>query len=99
MSALPFPPRHAGSVLAAAMDAAEQAGAEEAARRAGELFWPWGGRFHDHESNAGLFIQQAALDAASPLLRGLTADAAMVDIVAHGMAEEVMIRLRKRGAA
>jgi hypothetical protein len=44
-------------------------------------------------------VEQAAADAASPILRGLTADPKMVGIIALGMAAEVMIRLRKRGVA
>ena len=97
MSVHPFPPRDAGRVLAAALDAAERAGADEAARRARDIFEPWGGRTDCMMAEGA--IRGAALHAAAPLLHGLTADPLMVGILAHGMADEVMIRLRKRGAA
>jgi hypothetical protein len=44
-------------------------------------------------------IQQAALMAALPIVGELTSDPHMAAIVAHGMAEEAMIRVRKRGPA
>jgi hypothetical protein len=96
---VPFPPRDAGRVLAEAMAAAEQAAIEEAARRAHDLRSPWGGDRLGERCDAPVLVAQAALNAAAPLLRNLTSDPRMVEIVAAGMAEEAMIRLRKRGAA
>jgi hypothetical protein len=46
-----------------------------------------------------LAIRQAALTAALPIVGELTSDPHMAAIVAHGMVEEAMIRLRKRGQA
>jgi uncharacterized membrane protein YjfL (UPF0719 family) len=48
---------------------------------------------------AAMATGEAAVHVAAPILRSLTADPSMVSIVAYGMAEEVMICLRKRGAA
>ena len=93
----PFPPRHAGKVLAEAMSAADAAAAAEAARLRHLLLEPWGGRSMDPGARAA--VEAAALSAALPILRGLTSDPAMREIVAHGMAAEAMIRLGKRGAA
>lgn len=98
MTVHPFPPREAGRLLAAALGAAERAGSAEADRRKDDLFAPGGLRRIGSEVSE-ISVMQAALNAALPLLRGLTSDARMAEIVAHGMAEEVMLRLRKRGAA
>ena len=100
MTSIPFPPRHAGAVLEAAMRAADAAASDAAEQRRDDLFTPWGARGRGGAADqAEIAIMGAALHAAAPLIRGLTADAAMVDVVAHGMAEEAMTRLRKRGAA
>lgn len=97
MTAIPFPPRGAGRVLAEAMAAALAAAEAEAARLRPVLFEPWGALALD--TAPALRVEAAALDAAAPILRALTADPAMVRIIAHGMAAEALIRLRKRGAA
>ena len=85
--------------LAAAMAAAERAAGEEAKRRAAELFTPWGAPDFALAREAELFVRTAAVNAALPMLRRLTPDYAMREIIAHGMAEEALIHLRKRGAA
>jgi hypothetical protein len=99
MSLVSFPPRDAGPILARALVRAEAAGVAEAARLASEIWGPWGGRrpIQDAPDPVG-FVERAALNAAVPDLRLLTTDAGMVSSLAHGVAEEVMIRLRKRGA-
>jgi hypothetical protein len=97
MAAVPFPPRGAGKVLADALAAAVTAAEAEAERQRGALREPWGAPAWD--PRPALRVEQAAADAASPILRGLTADPKMVGIIALGMAAEVMIRLRKRGVA
>ena len=90
-----FPPRDAGQVLAQALAAAAAAGEAEAQRRQHETLTPWGGR----DPTAAEWVRAASLEAAKPILRSLTADTEMVSIVAFGLAEDVMIRLRKRGLA
>ena len=85
MSLVSFPPRDAGPVLARALAKAEAAGAHEAAQR--------------RATDSPCLVEQAALDAAMPDLRLLTSDPVMVGVLAHAMASEVMIRLRKRGLA
>jgi hypothetical protein len=92
---LQFPPRDAGRVLDAALAAAMAAGEAEAEERKAEIFTPWGA----HHPMAGEWVRGAAANAAALILQNLTADPNMVSIVAFGMAEEVMIRLRKRGVA
>ena len=91
MSVMPFPPRHAGAVLAQAMAAADAAAGAQADRQQSVSSLPW-------SVAPELLSEQAALTAAMPILRGLIADPAMVAIVAHGMATEALLRLRKRGA-
>jgi len=108
-TAIPFPPRGAGPVLQQALEAAEAAGQAEATRLlptpltatgrpdyAALLFKPSAGR--DYGAPVETLVEQAALMAAIPDLRQLTDDEAMIDILALGIAAEVMIRLRKRGA-
>lgn len=89
MSVVPFPPRDAGRVLADALAAAIAAGNAETLKRGCEVGQS------PHRAAAEIAIEHAALNAAAPILRGLTADPRMVEIVALGMAAEVMIRLRK----
>lgn len=88
-----FPPRDAGRVLDAALAAAVAAGNAETVRRSVEL-----GRRRHFDNRPEIAIEQAALMAAVPILRSLTSDNRMVEIVALGMAAEVMSRLRKAGA-
>lgn len=95
MKAIPFPPRDAGPVLARAMEAAEAAGGDAVREWASHPWDPWGAA----DTRPDLVIQHRAMIAATPILRLLTADEAMVDILASGLATEVMVRLRKRGAA
>lgn len=95
MTVLPFPPRDAGRVLEAAMTAAMAAAVDEAERLnlSGMPVRMPG------EVDPILLVELVALEAAIPVLRGLTSDPAMVDIVAHGMVTEVITRLHKRGLA
>lgn len=95
---MPFPLRAAGRVLAEAMDAANTAAAAEVAQRASILHGPGGswcgpGDLAMVEEHA----RAAAVAASAPILHGLTADDRMVSIVAFGMAEEAVVRLRKAG--
>jgi hypothetical protein len=100
MSVIPFPPRHAAEVLAEALKAACEAASATAFRRHGDLFEPWGARVGNAiRLEAEQETAMQAMQAASPFLRKVTRDEEMVAILAHGMAEEAMIRLRKRGAA
>lgn len=100
MTVIPFPPRHAASLLAEALQAACEAAAETASRRHGDLFEPWGAPVGNAiRLEAEQEIVCMAMRAAAPFLRKLTGDEEMVSILAHGMADEAMIRLRKRGAA
>lgn len=98
MNVMAFPPRDAGRILESAMRAADAAAGEQATLHHREQLMPWGTR-----DIAALMDEEvcrvAALRAAMPILTALTADEDMILIVAHGMAEEAMIRLRKRGAA
>lgn len=98
MTVMAFPPRDAGRTLDSAMRAAEAAAGKQATQRHREQQSPWGTR-----DIATLMDEEvwrvAALRAASPILAALTADADMIQILAHGMAEEAVIRLRKCGAA
>lgn len=91
-SLIPFPPRAAGRDLDRALAAALDAGGAEAARLARPGAAALG-------PVAEALIEQAALKAALPIVSGLTSDPAMAGIVAHGIAAEVLIRLRKAGAA
>lgn len=97
MSVVPFPPRDAGPVLARAMEAAAAAAKATIARTRPNND-PWlvlcAVPPLDEET-----IRLAAISASLPIIAGLTADPAMQAIVAHGMAVEAMIRLRKAGAA
>lgn len=98
MKVLAFPPREAGRVLDSAMRAADAAASEQATLHHREQAMPWGTRdiatLMDEEC-----CRLAALRAARPILEALTADEDIIRVVAHGMAEEAMTRLRKRGAA
>ena len=85
---------------AGAVKAACEAASETAFCRHGDLFEPWGARVGNAirlEAEQETAIQ--AMRAAAPFLRKVTSDEEMVAILAHGMADETMIRLRKRGAA
>jgi hypothetical protein len=97
MNVMAFPARDAGRILENAMRAADAAAGEQATLHHREQLMPWGTRdiatLVDEEVS-----RVAALRAAKPILEALTADEDMVQIVAYGMAEEAMIRLRKRGA-
>jgi len=88
-----FPPRDAGRVLAAALTAALAAGDAETIKRSVEL-----SRRRSYDLGPEIAIEQAALMAAVSILRDLTSDVRMVEIVALGMAAEVMGHLRKAGA-
>jgi hypothetical protein len=93
---VPFPPRSAGAVLdaamKAAMDAATAALRQQQMRLEAE---PWRNRGFGAHTKDPMQIEQAALMAALPLLRDITSSSQMASIVAHGMASEAMIRLRK----
>jgi hypothetical protein len=92
---LHFPPRDAGRVLDAALAAAMAAGEAEVEKRKAEILTSWGA-YHPMASE---WVCGAAAEAAAPILQNLTADPNMISIVAFGMAEEVMLRLRNRGVA
>jgi hypothetical protein len=89
---LAFPPRDAGRVLEEAMQAADSAARQWAHSHADLIRDPWAQPWEWQEQ-----ARAAAATAAAAALRSLTADGRMVSIVAYGMAEEAMIRLRKRG--
>jgi hypothetical protein len=92
----PFPPRAAGAVLEAAMKAAMDAAGEALrARRARSDSEPWRKRRPDGSCTARLSVEQAALMAALPLLREVSLSADMPRIIATGMAQEAIVRLRK----
>jgi hypothetical protein len=97
-TAIPFPPRGAGPVLQQALEAAEAAGQAEATRLQRELFMQGGGRDYEGGLQARWAVEQAAVMAAMPGLRLLTSDGKMVDILAYGIATEVMSHLWKRWA-
>jgi hypothetical protein len=89
---IPFPPRSAGAVLDAALKAAMDAASEALLQ---QQIQPWRKtRFGGH-SSAHIQLEQVALMAALPPLRTITSSAEMTRVIAHGMAAEVMIRLRK----
>jgi len=106
-----FPPRGAGPVLQQALEAAEAAGQFEASRLlptpltptgrpdyAALLFKPSRRRDYGAGLQPEARVEHAAAMAAIPKLRQLTDDKAMIAVLAHGLAAEVMSRLRKRGA-
>jgi hypothetical protein len=78
---------------------AEAATADIAARLGAELFGMRGSLNPREVYAAGTELRTAAIRATRPILGALTDDAAMVDLIAMGMAEEAVRRLRKRGAA
>ena len=110
-TAISFPPRGAGPLLQQALEAAEGAGQAEATRLlptpltpkgrpdyAALLFKPSRRRDCRDFLQAEALVERAAAMAAIPKLRQLTDDEATIAVLAHGLAAEVMSRLRKRGA-
>ncbi|MBR0653652.1 hypothetical protein [Plastoroseomonas arctica] len=93
MSVVPFPPRASGAVLQEALDAAYAASELEAKAWEGLAMTPWG----ESAGQAHEAVMQAALAAATPILRNVTSAPAMVLLIANAMAEEANIRLRVRG--
>lgn len=96
---IPFPTRDAGRVLAEAMEAACRAAEATADVEKARLAAEPHSRFAWSSAELDLICQQAAVNAASPIVRLLTTDPYVLEAVCHGFSEEAMIRLRKRGAA
>lgn len=90
MSVVAFPPRDAGRVLAAALDAAIAAADATAQRLVND---PWSQTFEAVEG-----LRLLAYEAAKPLIEQLTTDARVLDVVCWGMASEALTQMHKRYA-